>query len=150
MRFERFLHIIGWIAQRVVGIIFVFAAVEKIVQTDTFAVTILRYQMVPEAVVNLIAIFLPWIELVVGMALLFGMKVRPAAFLAGLLMLLFTFAVASAWFRGLNIECGCFGSAAATQVSIKKLIENLGIFALTVITFVSPHSGKKIEVPGVE
>jgi uncharacterized membrane protein YphA (DoxX/SURF4 family) len=67
------------------------------------------YRLLPEALVEPVAFGLPVVEVAVGLALLAGVFVRTAAIAAAVLMAVFTAAVASAWARGLQIDCGCFG-----------------------------------------
>jgi uncharacterized membrane protein YphA (DoxX/SURF4 family) len=67
------------------------------------------YQLLPEAVVPTIGYGLPLLELAVAALLLVGLLTRWAAVIAALLMLAFCIGIASAWARGLTIECGCFG-----------------------------------------
>jgi uncharacterized membrane protein YphA (DoxX/SURF4 family) len=76
-----------------------------------FATEIANYQLVP-AVAPYVAAILPVLELVIGAALIVGPRAwRRAAALAALGMLAtFTVAVASAYFRRINIDCGCFGT----------------------------------------
>src|SRR4051812_14084000 len=68
------------------------------------------YQLLPESVVSLVAFGLPVLEIAVGLALLLGVFVRTAAIAAAVLLVGFVAAVGSAWARGLQIDCGCFGN----------------------------------------
>ena len=83
-----------------------------------FARVIYRYQVLgpnatlPPQVPNLLAVTLPWIELVAGLLLIVGVWRREAALLCGLLLLTFIPAVASTLWRGIDIQnCGCFSLA---------------------------------------
>ncbi|MGY1602441.1 MauE/DoxX family redox-associated membrane protein [Geodermatophilus sp. SYSU D00815] len=67
------------------------------------------YRLLPEPLVAPVAFGLPVVEVAVGLALLAGVFVRTAAIAAAVLLAVFTAAVASAWARGLRIDCGCFG-----------------------------------------
>ncbi|MGY1651931.1 MauE/DoxX family redox-associated membrane protein [Geodermatophilus sp. SYSU D01119] len=67
------------------------------------------YRLLPEALVGPVAFGLPVVEVAVGLALLAGVFVRTAALAAAVLTAVFAAAVASAWARGLQIDCGCFG-----------------------------------------
>ena len=70
---------------------------------------------------NTLAITLPWIELLAALALLVGYRTRAGAIITASLMGLFVFVVAAALARGLDIECGCFGTADASRVGTAKL-----------------------------
>jgi uncharacterized membrane protein YphA (DoxX/SURF4 family) len=67
------------------------------------------YRLLPEGLVGPVAFGLPVVEIAVGLALLAGVFVRTAALAAAALMVVFLAAVGSAWARGLQIDCGCFG-----------------------------------------
>jgi hypothetical protein len=56
-----------------------------------------------------VAFGLPVLEIAVGLALLAGIYVRTAAIAAAVLLVVFLAGVSSAWARGLQIDCGCFG-----------------------------------------
>ncbi|MCF6744711.1 DoxX family protein [Blastococcus sp. KM273128] len=67
------------------------------------------YQLVPEMFVPPLAFGLPVLEIAIGLALLAGVFVRTAALASAVLLVAFTAGVLSAWARGLQIDCGCFG-----------------------------------------
>jgi uncharacterized membrane protein YphA (DoxX/SURF4 family) len=67
------------------------------------------YQLLPAGVATAVGYGLPILEIVVGVLLVAGLLTRPAAVVGGLLMLAFVIGIASAWARGLRIDCGCFG-----------------------------------------
>ncbi len=67
------------------------------------------YRLLPDSMVRAVAIGLPAVELVLGFMLILGLAVRWTAIVSGLLLLVLIAGVASAWARGLQIDCGCFG-----------------------------------------
>jgi putative oxidoreductase len=114
-------------AQLAVGIVLAWAALAKLGDIPGLARDIHHYRLVPLAGENLLAIVLPWIELAAAVSLLLGIRARAGSLVAAGLMVVLTAAVALAIARGLNIECGCFGTAGAGRVGIAKLLENLAI-----------------------
>lgn len=112
-------------ARVVLGIVFIFAGIEKIADPSSFSVAIDNYRLFPDFMINSIAVVLPWVELICGLLLFFGIAVRENAAVMNLLLIFFIFIVIIALIRGLNIECGCFGTAVAEKVGIKKIIENI-------------------------
>jgi uncharacterized membrane protein YphA (DoxX/SURF4 family) len=120
-------------AQWLIAAVFVAAALPKIGDPAGFAQNIHNFRLLPVALQNLFAMTLPWVELVAGLALLSGYRRRAGAWIAAVLMVVFTIAVALAVARGLNIECGCFGTADASQVGLSKLLQNLGLVLIAVI-----------------
>jgi len=100
-----------WLTVRVqiaLGAIFVVAALPKVVDPPSFAHMIYNYRLVPGAAVNALALVMPWVEILVGLALILGVWPREAAALAGLLLLVFIAAIGFNLVRGHAVDCGCF------------------------------------------
>ena len=115
--------------QIVIGVVFAWAGLAKLGDLGAFAAQIHNFRILPVALENIVAITLPWIELVAALALILGIRARPAAFLATGLLAVFTVAIVLAVARSLDIECGCFGTADASHVGLVKIVENLGLLA---------------------
>ena len=92
------------------GGIFVWASVYKILDPAAFAGVIANYQLLPDALVNGFAATLPWLELILGCFLIFGVWLPGAVVLSNLLLLVFLGALVFNVARGLDIHCGCFTS----------------------------------------
>ena len=112
-----------FIIRVVIAFIFIYAGAEKISNPDDFALSISNYRLLPIASLNFFAVILPWIEIVSGIFLLFGILVKENSAIILTLLLLFTIAIVISLFRGLSIDCGCFGKG--TQIGLFKLGENL-------------------------
>lgn len=93
-----------------IGGIFFYASMYKINFPGEFAEMIANYQLVPFWAVNLLAVFLPWTELLCGFFLIIGVRTKSAAAVAAGLLLVFTVAAASALLRGIPMGCGCFSA----------------------------------------
>jgi uncharacterized membrane protein YphA (DoxX/SURF4 family) len=102
--------ILEWICRLIAGSIFVYASLNKITDPCSMAMDIYHYQILPGYLVNISAIILPYAELVFGLALIAGFLPRGAALGIILMLCLFTAALSFNLIRGLDIECGCFGS----------------------------------------
>jgi len=132
-------RIIGWACRLSLCGIFVAASVPKILAPHDFAVAVFRYQMLPYPLVNLLAIFLPWIELVAALALLTPAYKDAAAFILLGLLVVFTAAIATDLVRGINISCGCFSvSAEAGRIGWLEVLRDLAFMALAVLTWKFP------------
>jgi len=90
------------------GAIFIGAATWKINSPQDFADAIAAYQILPAAVINLLALGLPLFELVCGLSVLSGFHMRMGALGILSMLSMFAGALGVALFRGLSIECGCF------------------------------------------
>ncbi|MGY1713336.1 MauE/DoxX family redox-associated membrane protein [Geodermatophilus sp. SYSU D01106] len=96
-------------ARLLLGGVLVVAGALKLPDPAEAVRAVRAYRLLPEGLVGPVAFGLPVVEVAVGLALLAGVFLRTAALAAAVLMAVFTAAVASAWARGLQIDCGCFG-----------------------------------------
>jgi uncharacterized membrane protein YphA (DoxX/SURF4 family) len=105
-----------WLTVRVqilLGTVFVVAALPKIADPPSFAHMIYNYRMLPGGLVNLAGLFLPWFELLSGVALVLGLWRRTATIAIGGLLVLFVLAIGLNLVRANPIDCGCFDVSAA-------------------------------------
>jgi putative oxidoreductase len=100
-----------------------------------FAEDVLNYRVPPRSLNHLVAITLPWIELVAGALLMLGIWVRPSACVIGLMMVVFVIAIGQAVARGLNIDCGCFGTLEGRKVGLIALAEDTVMLAMAAWLF---------------
>jgi uncharacterized membrane protein YphA (DoxX/SURF4 family) len=113
------------------GSLFLLACWHKILEPHSFAVDIATYQMLPLALVNPLAIVLPWVELVTGVLLVLGLRTRAASLLAAAMLAMFTVAISVAVARGLDLSCGCFASQGVAEDPISwRTIVRDGIWLL--------------------
>jgi len=113
------------------GSLFIYAAIDKIIDPFGFAADIRNYELIPALFSNLPAILIPWIELYCGLFLVIGLFSRSSALIIALLLVGFMFAILTAMTKGLDIECGCYRTFwVASKVGFGKLIENLLLFGL--------------------
>jgi uncharacterized membrane protein YphA (DoxX/SURF4 family) len=81
----------------------------KISEPQQAVMAVQAYKILPVSVGEFVGYALPLFELALALALLLGVATRVTAIVAGALMTAFVVGVASAWARGLSIDCGCFG-----------------------------------------
>jgi uncharacterized membrane protein YphA (DoxX/SURF4 family) len=115
-----------WLTVRVqiaLGLFFVVAALPKLVDPPSFAHMIYNYRLVPGSLVNLMALAMPWLELLAGLALILGIWTRTSALLVGALLLVFVAAIALNLARGNAIDCGCFDVTAANRTVAERLAD---------------------------
>ncbi|OGU58247.1 MAG: hypothetical protein A2V66_03380 [Ignavibacteria bacterium RBG_13_36_8] len=111
------------------ALVFLFAAIGKISNPEEFAVAITNYKMFPTFIINLIAIIVPWIELVIGLLMLFGIAVKENAIIISTFLFCFIIIIAIALIRGLDIQCGCFSTHEGQRIGITKILENFIMLA---------------------
>ncbi|MBU2636496.1 MAG: DoxX family membrane protein [Bacteroidetes bacterium] len=134
--FRKFIDnkLLTYIARVVVGFVLIIASVPKIAEPSTFAKSIQAYQIVPGFLVNLFALSIPWLELVIGIFLIFGLLLRGSSLLSAVLFSAFSVLIAVSLFRGLSIDCGCFGLDGA-PLSWSRFFENIGLLLLSLQIF---------------
>ncbi|SPF46991.1 DoxX family protein [Syntrophobacter sp. SbD1] len=109
-RLERYLFLC---TRLVLGAIFIAASISKIAYPPDFAKVVANYRILPDYLVNIVAVVLPWLEAVVGALIVCGRWLPGAVALANVLLLVFFGAMAQAAARGIDLHCGCFSSKAA-------------------------------------
>jgi uncharacterized membrane protein YphA (DoxX/SURF4 family) len=93
--------------------VFVTAALPKIEDPAAFGISVAAFRVIDSELSAWVALLLPWLELVIGLGILLPVIRRTSGALIALLLLLFITLHLSAWARGLDISCGCFGAETA-------------------------------------
>ncbi|HRC64010.1 MAG TPA: DoxX family membrane protein [Dermatophilaceae bacterium] len=106
---ERGLDLLGTLLRLVLGGVILVAGALKVTNLGQSALAVRAYQLLPYDLAGYVGYALPIIEIVIGLLLVLGLFTRMSALLGALLMLAFVIGIASAWARGLSIDCGCFG-----------------------------------------
>jgi uncharacterized membrane protein YphA (DoxX/SURF4 family) len=104
----------------VVGGVFLWAGILKIFDPLEFAQGIADYRVFPRVISLFLALVLPWLEVLCGVLLILGVFRNASALLVSCLLAGFLVLIISAILRGLDIDCGCFGSL--SQKADYKLI----------------------------
>jgi uncharacterized membrane protein YphA (DoxX/SURF4 family) len=94
------------------GAVFLYAAHAKILDPRPLVTIIWNYRVLPAGPINLMAIYMPWMELLVGIGLVTGVKRRAAALCSTGLLVAFMVALGINAVRGVNVACGCFSTSA--------------------------------------
>jgi len=117
-----------------VGALFLYAAVPDILDTMGFASSIYNYQLFPSSIIGMSAVFVPWLEVLVGLSLVSGVKARGASLLVSLLVVVFITLAAISTIRGLDIDCGCFSGVERTADWL-AIIEDLVLLGCALFIF---------------
>ena len=118
----------------IVGGVFVYAGVLKVLDPVQFGLDIDNYKILPWFFSVRLAFFLPWLEMLCGLALIFHFLYRGGLSVLTALIVVFIGATVAARARGLDITCGCFGHASQHWSFAQHLAIDLGIFcALAVL-----------------
>ncbi|MGX5692100.1 MauE/DoxX family redox-associated membrane protein [Dermacoccus abyssi] len=100
--------------------VFLFAGVPKLTNFPASRRSVRAYKLFSYDVSNLIGTLLPMVEVALGVLLLVGLFTRFSALCAALLLVVFIAGIASAWARGLSIDCGCFSEGGAVSENATK------------------------------
>ena len=119
--------VIALLCRVILGIVLIYASIDKIVHPAEFAKAIGNYNVLPFGLENLLGIVLPVLELMVGICLVLGIMIDGSAIIAAGMMVVFIIAISKALFRGIDINCGCFKVTVENgghQVGIRRIIED--------------------------
>ena len=135
-----------WLLCRLaVGGIFIWASLDKLAHPAEFAKAIHHYRLLPYALLHPVALLLPAVEFVAGVALVVGWRRRGAALLCGAMLVIFMAAIATALVRGLDISCGCFNTDGGHEVGLDLLWRDLLLLLACLPPLLASRAG-----PGVD
>lgn len=119
------------------GVVFIEASIYKIQEPYEFALGVATYQILPLGMVNLVALLLPWIEIVTGVFLIVGFWTKENAFLILGMMILFIITLSIALSSGHEMTCGCFASQEAVDdIGFHTLFRDIFWVLLALFTLV--------------
>ena len=113
----------------ILGIVFIYASFDKIVNPKDFSDTIDLYKATPISINNLIALIIPWVEFLIGFGLILNRSIKGSIILSISLLILFIVLLSQAYLRGFTLDCGCFGKTADTLSDSElrfKLLKRIG------------------------
>ena len=121
------------------GGVFLYAAAGKLVDPRPLVTIIWGYRILPPGPINLLAIYMPWMELVAAACLITGWKRRAGALWVTALLVMFTVALGVNAVRGIDVACGCFSTSAAdTHNAWLLVLRDLPMLAAALILLLAP------------
>lgn len=121
----------------IIGVVFIWASLDKIAHVSDFSRAVHNYKIVPIVIENIIAISLPWMELLAGLFLIIGYKVKGAAALISFFLMIFIVAIVAALARNLDISCGCFDTKEGMKISFDLVFRDILLLIMSIcITFI--------------
>src|SRR5437870_13210702 len=129
----------------IIGGIFIYAGVIKAMDPVAFANDIDNYKILPWPLVVRLAFYLPWLELLCGLALILRFFYRGGLFILTGLTFVFIAASVIAKVRGLDITCGCFGHASKNWNFSGHLALDLAILAALSALWFKVGSGNRLQ-----
>jgi uncharacterized membrane protein YphA (DoxX/SURF4 family) len=136
---------ISTVARLGLAVVWAWAARAKILEPDGAVISVRAYRLLPEVLVHPVAWGLPFLEVAVAVLLAAGVATRLAAATSTGLLLVFIAGIASAWARGLQIDCGCFstgGPAAGVGAAqyLGELLRDTGLLLVSIALVWRPWS----------
>ena len=114
----------------IIGGVFIYAGAIKALDPVHFANDIDNYKILPWLIAAGLAFYLPWLEMLCGVALIFRFLYRGGLWILTALILIFIGATIAAKARGLDITCGCFGHASQHWSFLQHMAVDLALFVL--------------------
>lgn len=128
-------EIILLVSRFILATVFIIAGIEKVSDLISFSSILHNYRIFPSWSINFIAVSLPWVELINGILLLYGYKKKEIAAIFGIILLFFILLIFISILRGLDINCGCFGTIGSVKIGYVKIYENTFLFLLALHIF---------------
>ena len=129
----------------VVGVLFIYASLHKIIDPCTFAYAVENYEVLPfQFLINSTAVYLPFLELICGTALLLNTRTRGASLLITMMTLIFIIAISINMILGKSFDCGCFSPYVPDYVKNPEnlLVRDIFIFAGAVFVYIFSRANK--------
>jgi uncharacterized membrane protein YphA (DoxX/SURF4 family) len=138
-----------WIGRLVLGCIFMYAGYSKVflpnsnlgpffilkfsisMNMSNFATQVEAFKMLPDWGVQFVAHALPFTEMILGLLVLIGWRLRIWAPVLTLIMFGFSFVVLRAYLLHMNINCGCF--ATPQPINLQKVLEDAALSGLALL-----------------
>ncbi len=133
------MRIVRLILALLVGAVFIYAGVLKVMDPLRFASDISNYALLSWSLGVRVAFYLPWLEILLGLALISQRLFAGAIVLTGGLILVFIGATIWARAKGIDVSCGCFGTVSSNLTLTWHLVLNGSLFAaLVALWFLRP------------
>ena len=126
----------------VLGGLFVYAGVVKVLEPLDFAQNIRNYRLVGQSLSFIAAIVLPWLEILAGAFLVAGIWKRGAALVISGLLVFFIALTVVTMIRGLDVDCGCFG-AIDRKAGLGVILEDLAMLATGLVLLLNERPGTR-------
>ena len=148
-KFEKLQPWIGLVCRLTLGGVLFVAGYLKVDKLEVSQMAVRSYELLPIPLANFLGQTLPLFEVVIGLLLIVGAATRAVAVLGGFTMFIFIIAIAQAWARGLNIDCGCFGGGGTVAPGetryLQEILRDAGLVAMALFLIRYPVSKFSID-----
>ena len=126
------MKIFTFVLRLVFGALFIWSGIAKIKDPIGFADAVRNFEIIGDPYAVAVALYLPWLEVISGIAVMWDRFAKSASFLITGMVVVFTLLIVTAWVRGLDISCGCFGGTGEMNYPV-KIAQNLGLIGMGVL-----------------
>ena len=125
----------------IIGCTFIYASIDKINDPKTFSDLIDNFHISPLFISNIIALILPWLELLCGISLITGFLLPSSIIIIMMSLCWFIFILSQAIFRGIDTQCGCFKVEDITTNTnfkielIKRVVEDVILLLMSFVVY---------------
>lgn len=131
---------ISFIFRIIIGGIFLVSGLAKISDPVRLIFTLRDFKLFPEIIVPFTAIYLPWLEFILGLLIIVGLLYRTSSLMLACLNFIFMLAILSVIVRGIEVDCGCFGLLAdmlkiPDMADMKAVIRNMLFIGMSIYIF---------------
>ena len=127
-------RILHYLFRLILGGVFSWAGIIKITNPLGFAQDIANYLIFPQNVSFFLALLLPWIEVICGVFIITGLFLRSSSAFLSCILVGFLILIFVTMIRGIDVECGCFGSL-SQQVDYKLLLTDGALLFISLNVF---------------
>lgn len=132
-------------ARLILGVVWIVAGATKVGDLAASGRSVAAYHIFPFEAARFIGAVLPFFEIALGVLLIIGLATRLGAIVSTILLIAFIAGIASAWARGLRIDCGCFGNggdlaANENPTYLTETVRDIGLLVLAGFLAVFPRS----------
>lgn len=123
------------------GAVFIYASYHKIIDPRSFSEVLSSYVLIPEFLVNMIAIVFPWFEIILGLFFIFGIFKKTIFYLIFFTLIIFIIMISVNLLAGIDFSCGCFSNEVKTTT--ENIFTLLRDFILLFLLIFHYHLNRK-------
>lgn len=112
------------------GGVFIYAGAAKALDPALFVMDVRSFDLLPDPYAAWLAMFLPWLEIFAGLAVITGVLRKGGLLVLNASLLAFLVAIGISWYRGIDIQCGCFGGDPGSSNYVELIVRDVLLLAL--------------------
>lgn len=106
--------VLSYFIRLLIGVVFIYASYHKIIDPKGFSEVLSSYVLIPDFLINMIAIVFPWFEIILGLFFIFGIFKKTVFYLIGFTLIIFIIMLSTNLLMGIDFSCGCFSNEVKT------------------------------------